>query len=293
MAALPPPAPPTPRPPAPPVRQAEVPQAARPPAPEIEAAAPPPPVDRVAPVPQPDPARDLPEAPAPTPSRAPDPSPTVTPQDLPEPAAPRAAAPQIVTEASQTEDRPALAPADTPRPPQRRQPEIRQAARADEDTTPDPPRPDPDPQPAPPEATEAARTEDAVAAALAEALAQPSPDPAPVPAPAAGPALTGAEQDGLRLAVSECWNFAALSSEAAKVTVVVSMDMTPDGKPVPTSLRLARHTGGSLDAANQAYETARRAILRCQGEGYPLPAEKYAQWREIEMTFNPERMRLK
>ena len=46
-------------------------------------------------------------------------------------------------------------------------------------------------------------------------------------------------------------------------------------------------------AAERVYETARRAILRCGAEGYPLPVEKYEQWREIEMTFNPERMRQK
>jgi len=38
------------------------------------------------------------------------------------------------------------------------------------------------------------------------------------------------------------------------------------------------------------FETARRAIIRCGADGFPLPVEKYGQWREIEMTFNPEGM---
>ncbi|QDY69530.1 hypothetical protein FPZ52_07785 [Qingshengfaniella alkalisoli] len=67
--------------------------------------------------------------------------------------------------------------------------------------------------------------------------------------------------------------------------------MTQDGKPVQGSLRMISYEGGPESAAQQAYETARRAILRCSGNGYPLPADKYEQWREIEMTFNPERMR--
>ena len=34
--------------------------------------------------------------------------------------------------------------------------------------------------------------------------------------------------------------------------------------------------------------------LRCQGsEGYDLPQEKYQQWKQIEMTYNPDEMRLR
>ena len=40
-------------------------------------------------------------------------------------------------------------------------------------------------------------------------------------------------------------------------------------------------------------EAARRAIIRCGARGFELPPEKYEQWRDIEMTFDPERMRIK
>ena len=49
---------------------------------------------------------------------------------------------------------------------------------------------------------------------------------------------------------------------------------------------IVRRLGGNLGQA------ARRAILRCQKGGYNLPVEKYEHWREIEMTFNPEKMRI-
>ena len=42
-----------------------------------------------------------------------------------------------------------------------------------------------------------------------------------------------------------------------------------------------------------AFQAARRAILRCQETGYSLPPDKYEQWKTIEMTFNPEQMRLR
>jgi hypothetical protein len=68
--------------------------------------------------------------------------------------------------------------------------------------------------------------------------------------------------------------------------------MTRDARPMPETLRLIASTGGE-GAAQQAYETAKRAILRCGAEGFGLPVEKYEQWREIEMTFNPESMRIR
>jgi hypothetical protein len=75
------------------------------------------------------------------------------------------------------------------------------------------------------------------------------------------------------------------------VTVAVSMDQT--GLPQAGSIRLLDYSGGSETAARQAFEAARRAILRCAGQGYPLPVEKYEQWREIEMVFRPDGMRLR
>ena len=56
---------------------------------------------------------------------------------------------------------------------------------------------------------------------------------------------------------------------------------------------LATGIGGSAASAKQAFEAARRAIIRCGSSGYDLPEDKYGQWKEIEMTFNPERMRIK
>ena len=40
-------------------------------------------------------------------------------------------------------------------------------------------------------------------------------------------------------------------------------------------------------------EAARRAILRCQSGGYQLPADKYEQWKDVVITFDPSGMRLR
>ena len=38
-----------------------------------------------------------------------------------------------------------------------------------------------------------------------------------------------------------------------------------------------------------AYRAARSALIRCSPYG-DLPREKYGQWRQIEVVFNPEGM---
>lgn len=292
-----------PRPPEPPARPKPdpAPEAKAPPAPPqpTTPAAPPPPVDRVAPVPQPAPPKPLPEAETQQEAvkKTPAPAPEAPRAEEQEAAAPREAAPEIVTEATKTAPRPDRRP---PRPqPQVAEPEPEAEPETDvaEETTPEAREPEPQPQnveepPAPKKEPAAKKPvkQAAVNSALAEALAgDPGPAEAePQAAPqSSGPPLTQGERDGLRVAVSRCWNIAALSTESAAVTVVVGMEMTLDG--VPSNLRMISYRGGSEAAAQQAYETARRAVLRCQP--YSLPSEKYDQWRTIEMTFNPDEMR--
>ncbi|HBS51001.1 MAG TPA: cell envelope biogenesis protein TolA, partial [Rhodobacteraceae bacterium] len=110
--------------------------------------------------------------------------------------------------------------------------------------------------------------------------------------PPAGPPLSQGEREALRVAVQECW-VVDVGSAAAQVTVTLAMRMTPQGKVEGDSLRLIASEGGDSRAAEVAFQAARRAVLRCQSQGrdgYDLPPEKYEHWRDIEMTFNPERM---
>ena len=186
-----------------------------------------------------------------------------------------------MTEAEQ----PSAAPDASLRPPARRptRPAV-QAAQAEEPTE----------ESAPAQAEQAAQSEpadtsDAVADALAEALGEASETPS---APA-GPPLSAGEKDALRVAVQSCWNVGSLSSLALETTVIVAVSLTQDGKPVTSSIRQIGSEGGTAASVKQAFETARRAIIRCGVRGFELPSDKYEQWKDIEMTFNPERMRIK
>ena len=80
-----------------------------------------------------------------------------------------------------------------------------------------------------------------------------------------------------------------MSEEAFRTVVVMAIDLTRDGKPVPTSLKMVEHDNGSDAAARQGFEVARRAVLECGFHGFDLPEEKYEQWRQLELVFNPSK----
>ncbi len=243
------------------------------------------PAPRVAPTPS--------EAPAPDarvsdtamaetrPEETPDPAPVVEPPK--EAAAPPEATTEIVTEATETTDKPeSSAPQTSARPKAR----------------PKKPAPDQTPADAAKPSNPAKPQSDPVNDALAEALAG---DPAPSEAKgtggvgraASGPPLTSGEKDALIVDVKACWNVGALSTEALRTVVTLGVQMKPDGKPDIGSIRQIGYEGDSEAAAKQAFEAGRRAIVRCGSDGFPLPPEKFEQWREIEIVFNPEKMRMK
>lgn len=105
--------------------------------------------------------------------------------------------------------------------------------------------------------------------------------------------LSDGETQALRLQMRECWRVGHLSTEALNTTITVAFEMTEAGRPVNASIRLIGREGGSEESAFQAFVAARQAINECGARGFDLPPEKFDQWRAIEMTFNPERMRLK
>jgi len=278
---------PAPEPASEPAQEAPPPEAPEPPAPpsdvvDVAPTVPAPPAIEAAPElnqsprPQPRPApRVAPEAVAPPPPDAqvaeiaqdavvPD---AETPAEVVEPVqeatAPEEAATEIVTEA----DAPSGAVATSARPQSR------------------PDRPAPQ-TPAQTSTASSDNADDAaVAAALEAALA------ATAPALPEGPPLTGSETEGFRVAVNRCWNVDP-GSEAARVTVTVAFSLDQSGR-VDGDVRQVAASGGSDGATSIAFQAARRAILRCGASGYDLPSDKYNQWRDVEITFDPTGMRMR
>ena len=105
--------------------------------------------------------------------------------------------------------------------------------------------------------------------------------------------MTSGEIDGLRVAIKQCWNLGTLSSAAMSVKVTVRVDVGQNGKPDLQSIRMTGFDGGAESVANQVFDAARRAIIRCSKGGLPLPADKYDTWKDLELVFDPSGMRLR
>ncbi len=122
---------------------------------------------------------------------------------------------------------------------------------------------------------EAKAIEEAIKAAAAEA-SKPS-----------GPPLTGREKGALVLAVQQCWNPPIGVQSAGDLKVTLLVELNEQGK-LTGSPKLISPSGSPQGVVKQAYEAGRRALIRCAP--YALPQDKYEQWRQIEVTFNPQNM---
>lgn len=130
-------------------------------------------------------------------------------------------------------------------------------------------------------------TAEEIAKALAEAQQEAVNNQPDVPT---GPPLTGAEREGLVLAVQKCWNVPIGLENSDNLAVVLAAELTSDGQ-LASNPKLIEPAGAPQGTTRQAFEAARRALIRCAP--YDLPQEKYDQWRYIEVVFNPERMAIK
>ncbi|WP_069300407.1 hypothetical protein [Neptunicoccus sediminis] len=122
--------------------------------------------------------------------------------------------------------------------------------------------------------------EEAVKAAAAEAAAESAARPS-------GPPLTGREKGALVLAVQQCWAPPVGVQGAADLVVTLSVELSQDGKLVGNP-KLIEPSGTPQGLVQQAYEAGRRALIRCAP--YNLPQDKYEQWRQLEVVFNPQNM---
>lgn len=151
----------------------------------------------------------------------------------------------------------------------------------------------PAPQPASETPAETATQDDAVAAAIAAAQESETP-PQPTQGVSGGD-LSDADKNSFLRQIGNCWNVGSASTGALSTRVTVGFSMTQEGLVDTNSIRLIGHEGGTAADADVAFRIARSALVRCQNDGgrtgYDLPADQYDVWRNVELTFNPDRMR--
>ncbi len=139
--------------------------------------------------------------------------------------------------------------------------------------------------------------EETVVAALLEELEQDQvrtpqvvPDTAAQPPSSTQQRLTTEESEGLKFAIKECWSVPIGIRNDSELKVTLGVELDRDGR-VKGSPRLIEPGSIETSEIRQAFNAARRAVMRCQP--YDLPIDKYEHWRSMEVVFNPEKMVLR
>jgi hypothetical protein len=114
--------------------------------------------------------------------------------------------------------------------------------------------------------------------------------PRVIPGVGTGNLMTADIADALRSQIYRCWSPPTGAPDARDLIVDYDLNLNPDG----TVGRLQMTPGTAAAAAGNGYtraaaEAASRAIYQCQP--YRLPADRFAQWREINpLRFDPRQM---
>ena len=104
-----------------------------------------------------------------------------------------------------------------------------------------------------------------------------------------GPPMSNSEKDGLKLAVQRCWNVPAGLRDANELKVTLAAELAADGSVITSSIHLIEPNPVPDARFKTAFDAGRRALIRCSPYS-DLPRDKFGQWRNIEVVFNPEGM---
>lgn len=98
--------------------------------------------------------------------------------------------------------------------------------------------------------------------------------------------MTFNEIDALRAKISQCWNPPVGGLGAEAIRVKLRLQLRQDGGLSSTPQVVNRMASPFFQAAADA---AVRAVMLCQPYN-ELPAQKYAQWRDMILNFDPREM---
>lgn len=93
--------------------------------------------------------------------------------------------------------------------------------------------------------------------------------------------------DALRNQIAQCWSPPVGAPHPEELIVSFELYLNPDGS-VARPPQLTAQSGGGNAYMRAAQEAARRAIYTCAP--YKLPADRYSQWRDITLVFDPRKM---
>jgi TolA protein len=104
-----------------------------------------------------------------------------------------------------------------------------------------------------------------------------------------GETLTATQIDMIRQTIRKCWHFPAGLKNAENLVVDVDMELSPDGKITKATVTDKKRMDSDPDFKIAA-ESAVRAVMDKECNQLPLPKEKYDEWKNITLSFNPKDM---
>ena len=121
----------------------------------------------------------------------------------------------------------------------------------------------------------------------AKATPQKTPSPSPAP-PSLDQQVTMSEIDAVRQQISQCWSLPSGARDAANLIVTIRATVAPDGTVTSAVIEDRSKMGDPFFRA--AAESAQRAVLNPRCQPLKLPPQKYEQWKNLRLDFNPKDM---
>jgi hypothetical protein len=178
---------------------------------------------------------------------------------------------------------------------------------------PEPPKPEEKPEPTPlpkpkPKPPEPKKAEPPKADPLASVLknvsklkpqekpleeAPPQKEPAPAQpspqVPVTADRLTSSEEDALRRQLAQCWNVPIGARDVEKIAVDIYISVNPD-RTVKEAVVVDQARMNTDPFFRTIAESALRALYNPRCSPLALPPEKYQEWQDTLITFNPKDM---
>ncbi len=131
------------------------------------------------------------------------------------------------------------------------------------------------------------KTKGALDSVVDSALADDDYDNSGLNADEVGDTLTATQVDLIRETIRPCWHFPAGLKDADKLVVDIKMELDHDGY-VKTANVVDKSRMASDPGFRTAAESALRAVLDPVCNPLPLPKDKYNEWKDLELSFNPK-----
>ena len=101
--------------------------------------------------------------------------------------------------------------------------------------------------------------------------------------------ITAGELDAVRRHIEPCWNLPAGARDAQSMVVEIRATLNPDGR-VRSAVIVDKARSRSDGFYRSMAESALRAMLNPRCQPLPLPLNKYSEWRDMVIFFDPQEM---